>query len=295
MKGRSASAKFSRSADQASARAGGSHLTRESRDRTLDRLQDRLEDAGYNNLRSVEQLAMRHIEAYVESRIEDGVSPRTMQNELSHIRSVMNPDRAQAPEMSNKALGIDGGSRIGTKTAVTTDELKAWTDKASGLGREGIAAALEVSRQLGLRSQEVIRADAEQLRTWSREASEQSRVTVVHGTKGGRVRDTTVPTPDRTVAVLERAAAIAELQGGYLVAQADGSPAESLKSATGIYRSYTDRHGIDAHRCRYAYAREVYQHHRDQGLSHRAACSRTSVDLGHGDARGRYVSSVYLR
>lgn len=239
MKGRSASAQFARSADQASARAGGSHLTRESRDRTLDRLQDRLVDAGYKNLRSVDQLAVRHIEAYVESRIEDGISPRTIQNELSHIRAVMNPDRAQAPEMSNKALGADGGSRIGTKTAVTADELKAWTDKANDLGREGIAAALEVSRELGLRSQEVIRADAEQLRTWSQEASQNGRVTVVHGTKGGRVRDTTVPDPGRTVAVLERAAAVAEAQGGHLVAQANGSAAASLKSATTIYRGYT--------------------------------------------------------
>lgn len=294
MKGRSASAQFARSADQASARAGGSHLTRESRDRTLDRLQDRLEDAGYN-LRSVDQLAVKHVQAYVESRIEDGIGSRTLQNEMSHIRSVMNPDRAQAPEMTNQALGVDGGSRIGSKTAVSDQEMRTWTDQARDLGRDGIAAALEVSRELGLRSQEVIRADAEQLRTWSREAAENGRVTVVHGTKGGRVRDTTVPDPGRTVAVLEAAAAVAESQGGYLIARADGSSAESLKSATAIYRSYNDRHDIDAHRCRYAYAREVYQHHRDQGHSHREACSRTSVDLGHGDGRGRYAASVYLR
>lgn len=293
--GRAASAQFARSADRASARAGGAHLTREARDRTLDRLQERLEEEGYTNLQDVEQLALRHIEAYIESRIEDGVSVRTLQNEMSHIRAVMIPVRAQAPEYSNKALGIAGGSRIGRRTAVTADELKAWTGKAQELGREGIAVALDVSRELGLRAQEVIRANADQLRTWSREAAEVGRVTVVHGTKGGRVRDTTVPDPGRTVAVLERAAAIAEAQGGHLIARADGSPAESLKSAITIYRSYNDRHGIDAHRCRYAYARELYQHYRDQGHSHREACSRVAMDLGHGDGRGRYVASVYLR
>ena len=319
---KSSAKQFSQSADRAAAKAGGGHLTREARDRTLDRLQDRLDEAGYGNLVSVDQLALRHIEAYVESRIQDGVSPRTLQNELSHIRAVMLPDRAQAPQMTNQALGsnyrwdqgkekwvpltqedrdrgitggVTGGSRIGSKTAVTSDELRGWTDHAQGLGREGIAAALEVSRELGLRSQEIIRADAEQLRTWSREAAEKGRVTVVHGTKGGRVRDTTVVDPARTVPVLERAAAVAEAQGGYLITKADGSPAKSLKSATTIYRSYNDRHDVDAHRCRYAYAREVYQHYRDQGYSHREACSRTSVDLGHGDGRGRYINSVYLR
>jgi integrase len=293
--GKSASKQLSHSLSQASERAAGAHLTRESRDRTLDRFQEAMTEAGYNQLRSTDDIAGRHLSTYVESRIEDGISPRTLANEMSHLRAVVRDVIANNPDLSNKALGIDGGSRIGSKTAVSDQEMRTWTDQARDLGRDGIAAALEVSRELGLRSQEVIRADAEQLRTWSREATVAGRVTVIHGTKGGRVRDTTVPDPGRTVAVLERAAAVAEAQGGYLVARADGSPAESLKSATTIYRSYNDRHDVDAHRCRYAYAQEVYQHHRDQGHSHREACSRTSVDLGHGDGRGRYVASVYLR
>lgn len=292
--GKSAKQKFEQSAYQAAQRAGGSHLTREARSHTMGQLKDRLSAAGYQNISSVEQVALRHVKAYVESRMQDGVSVRTLQNEMSHIRAVMRPDRASAPQMTNKALGIDGGSRISTKTAVTDRELRSWTDQARQHGREGIAQALEVSRELGLRSQEVIRADAEQLRTWSREASANGRVTILHGTKGGRVRDTTVVDPERTVAVLERAAATAQAQGGYLIAQANGA-ASNLKSALSIYRSYNHRQGINAHRCRYAYAREVYQHHKNRGHSHREACRRTSVDLGHGSGRGRYVRSVYLR
>lgn len=292
---KAASAQFSRSADQATARAGGSHLTREARDRTLDRFQSRIEKAGYNQVRSVDEIAGRHIRAYIESRIKDGVSPRTMQNEMSHIRAVVRDVIAHDPSLTNKSLGIDGGSRIGTKTAVTADELKSWTDKARELGRDGVACALEVSRELGLRSQEVIRADAEQLRIWAREVSEASRVTVIHGTKGGRVRDATVPNPGRALPALERAAAIAEDQGGYLITSANGAAAGSLESATVIYRSYAERHGIETHRCRYAYARQVYQGYRDKGYSHRESCSRLAVDLGHGDGRGRYVDSVYLQ
>lgn len=317
---KSASAQFARSADQASARAGGSHLTQEARDRTLDRFQSVMQEAGYNQIRSVDDLATRHLEAYVEARIADDVSVRTLQNELSHIRSVMDPDRAANPRAQNAALGtnyrwdqdqrwvpvtkedrdqgitggVTGGSRVGTSTAVTAEELQSWTAQARELGREGFACAMEVSMELGLRSQEIIRASAEQLHIWIRETSTQGQVTIIHGTKGGRVRDTKVLHPARTVAVLRRAAAVADAQGGYLIVRANGSPT-SLKSATRIYRSYANRQGIKTHRCRYAYAREVYQHFRAQGYSHKEACIRTAVYLGHGESRDRYVNSVYLR
>jgi len=293
-KGKPAARSLARSMSQASEKARGSHLTRESRERTLSRFQSVMENVGYNQLKSVNDIAGRHIRAYIESRIEDGVSVRTMQNEMAHIRSVVRDCIANAKELSNENLGISGGSRIGTKTAVTADELQTWASHARDLGREGIAVALEVSRELGLRSQEIVRADADQLRAWVREASA-GRVTILHGTKGGRVRDATVINPVRTVAVLERAVTVAEAQGGYLITRADGKPASNLKAATAIYRSYNDRQNIDAHRCRYAYAREAYQYHLAQGHSHREACSRVSVDLGHGDGRGRYIESVYLR
>ena len=294
MKSRSTSSQFARSAIQASARVGGAHLTRQARERTLARLQEML-SGKYNNLRSVDQLSAKHIREYVQFRENDNVSKRTLQNELSHIRAVMDPNRAQAVEMSNKTLGINGGSRIGSKTAASAEEVHAWREKAESLGRDGIAAGLELQRELGLRSQELVRANAEQLRIWIREASMHGRVTVVHGTKGGKVRAATVPDASRAVPALVRAAAVAEAQGGYLIARADGNPAKNLESATTIYRSYCNRHEIETHRCRYAYAREVYGQYREAGLSDREACSRLGVDLGHGDRRGRYVRSVYLR
>ena len=37
------------------------------------------------------------------------------------------------------------------------------------------------------------------------------------------------------------------------------------------------------------------QAYRNEGLSEREARIATSLDLGHGDGRGRYVASVYVR
>jgi hypothetical protein len=46
---------------------------------------------------------------------------------------------------------------------------------------------------------------------------------------------------------------------------------------------------------RYAFAQEQYRNYRKAGFSNREALALLSKDLGHGDGRGRYVKSVYLR
>jgi site-specific recombinase XerC len=292
--GRSSKQKLERSLDQASSRAGGSHLTQEARGRTLDRLQDVLQEKGYQNLSSADQLAGRHLKGYVEQRKEDGISPRTLANEMAHIRSVCRPEIANAANLTNKALGIESASREGTKTAVDRQELAAWVDRATELGRDGIAVGYEVSRELGLRKEETIMANADQLRQWSAQLDRGDRVTVWKGTKGGKARDAFVPNKERAQEVLSRAAAIAEAQGGYLVTQKSGEAVRSLKQADSIIKSFNHRNAIEMHRTRYSYARECYQHYREQGYSHRDACALTGVDLGHGDGRGTYVERVYM-
>jgi len=68
-----------------------------------------------------------------------------------------------------------------------------------------------------------------------------------------------------------------------------------LEQAIGIYRNVCDRAGIQSHGARYAFAAERMQAYRDEGFSEREARTATSLDLGHGDGRGRYVASVYAR
>ncbi|WP_129648590.1 hypothetical protein [Peristeroidobacter agariperforans] len=51
--------------------------------------------------------------------------------------------------------------------------------------------------------------------------------------------------------------------------------------------------GIQSHSARYAFAEERMRVYRDVGSSEREARAATSLDLGHGDGRGRYVASIY--
>lgn len=78
--------------------------------------------------------------------------------------------------------------------------------------------------------------------------------------------------------------------------RADGSATTSLKQALNTYRHVCHRAGIQSQAARYAFAQERIQAHRQiDGFSEREARAVTSLDLGHGDGRGRYIASVYAR
>jgi hypothetical protein len=55
------------------------------------------------------------------------------------------------------------------------------------------------------------------------------------------------------------------------------------------------RLGIQGHALRYAWAREHMDAYLAEGIPIGEAMARTSMDLGHGDGRGRWVKMVYLR
>lgn len=46
---------------------------------------------------------------------------------------------------------------------------------------------------------------------------------------------------------------------------------------------------------RYAYSREATEWHMKNGLSRKEAEAMVSMDLGHGDGRGVFVSRIYNR
>jgi len=80
----------------------------------------------------------------------------------------------------------------------------------------------------------------------------------------------------------------------YLVMRADGAAA-GLKEAHGVYRNVCYRARLQSHSARYAFAQSRVQAYCTEGYSEREARAATSLDLGHGDGRGRYVASVYVR
>ena len=279
---------------------GGAHLTRQARDATFNTFARTMRELGYG-IRAACQIGGKHLQAYVQQRTSQGVSTRTLANEVSHLRAVLvqinKQGLARNSAYSNQALGIGRGSRIGTKQPLSNASIHAFQERMIELGRPGAGAILELQRALGLREMEAIRAgQAETLARWQRELQERGSLRVIEGTKGGRPREVHPADLDRAQAAVQCAQAVLEATGQqFLVTCADGAVTTGLRQTLGVYRNLCHRAGIQSHGARYAFARERVEAYRDQGYSERDARAATSLDLGHGDGRGRYIASVYVR
>ena len=278
---------------------GGSSGTRDARDVTFKAFAQAMKDTKHE-IRSAEQIGGRHLVAYVAARKDAGIANRTICNEMSHIRKTLTAigkaGLAKRPEYSNKALGIAGGSRTGTKQAMTDKTYQATVVRLEQLGRKGLAATLPLQRELGLRMAEAVRAgNAETLRRMARELTATGRVRVILGTKGGRARDVHPVDRERALNAIRNALAVLkETKQTHLVTRADGTSI-NLKQALTIYKNVLQRAGVQSHTARYAFARERQDAYKAEGLGKREAGAATSLDLGHGDGRDRYVTSVYAR
>jgi hypothetical protein len=277
---------------------GGAHLTQEARRATFGTFAQVMREKGYG-IQSADQIGGKHLKAFVECRLAQGIRSRTIANEMSHVRAVLvrcgKQGLARNPAYSNKALGVGRGSRIGTKEPLSDAAMRGFHQYTDRLGRPGIGHVLELQRALGLREAEAIRGgNPETLARWHRELLGRGHVRVIEGTKGGRARDVHPADLSRARSAIERAQATLRASGQhYLVTRADGSATNGLKQALGIYRNLCHRAGVQSHAARYSFTQERMQAYLNDGLTEREARAATSLDLGHGDGRGRYVASVY--
>jgi len=272
----------------------GSHLTRETREQHLSRFAEQCWKAGYQ-VNTVAQIKDKHIRGYVEARLADGASKRTVQNELANIRKALRGagrgQYADGAEISNKALGISGASRIGTKTVMRDADLAQFKAAAAKL-EPGVAACLALQRELGLRKKEALMSVAS-LKAWARQIAVSGAVIVLHGTKGGRTRQTPVINPETAAKAVSEAMALAKAQGGRLI------PRDDLKTALARYSYVCRRVGMTGeqagHSLRYAYAQDQLRKLLSEGVPQKEARAAVSMFLGHGDGRGRWVAMVYAR
>ena len=156
---------------------------------------------------------------------------------------------------------------------------------------EGLAAALEIARLMGLRSQEAVQS-SQSLKTWLKAIERgETRLKVVFGTKGGRPRYTTLLDAGAVRKAVENALPIARQRNGRLIDKPD------LKTALEHWHKQVIKAGLKGefspHSLRYAWAQDAIRHYLAQGFSEKESLALTATDLGHGDGRGRWVKQVY--
>ncbi|GAA0347917.1 hypothetical protein GCM10009131_29050 [Morganella psychrotolerans] len=136
----------------------------------------------------------------------------------------------QHEKLSNKALGLAGASRDGTKIAISAECYRAAVSCAEKQD-SGVAAALQLARCFGLRTEEAVQS-VKSLKTWQQALLRgEARVRVVFGTKGGKPRDMTVTDQEKILHAVNHALTVAIAQSGRLVDRPD------LKSAIDRYRN----------------------------------------------------------
>jgi hypothetical protein len=277
-----------------------SHLTQESRSGTSKNFAEAMRELNYG-IHCAAQIGGKHLQAYIRYRSEKGIVSRTLAKEMGHLRAVLRhigkQGLADNPAYSNRSLGIAQGSRKGTKEPLSDAQIRAFQQRADRLGRPDMGAILELQRALGLREVEAIRAGrSDTLLRLHRELTERGCARMIEGTKGGRMRDVHPADVGRALAAVRRALEILGASGrSYLLACAKGVETTGLKQAVRVYSKFCSRAGLQSHAARYAFAEERMQAYRNEGFSQREARIATSLDLGHGDGRGRYVASVYVR
>lgn len=275
--------------------AGGSHKTVHDRLKIAERLAGHLLSLNIQ-IRTVQHLKTKHIECYIAGRLEQGITLRTLHNEMAAVRVMLRTagrnKLADSEQLSNEALGLGGASRDGARRAITPERYQA----ALAILQQkdiGLALTLQLARMMGLRSQEAVQC-SQSLPTWAAALDRgDERLTVVFGTKGGRPRETLVLNRKAVQQVVHQAQAVAVTRNGRLIDKPD------LKSAMNRWRSQTALAGLKGqyspHSLRYAWAQDVIRHYQQEGFSQRETYALSSMDLGHGDGRGRFVKQVYAK
>jgi site-specific recombinase XerD len=276
-------------------RAGGAHKTVSDRQNIAGRLADTLK-AQNIQIKEIDHLKSRHIEAYMKQREADGLSLRSRQNEMAALRGILREagrnTLADSERISNKALGINNASRDGTHRAMPQDRYNELTASLAESNNKDALACVQLQFTLGLRCEEAIQAN-KSLNAWEKQLIQGESVRAIYGTKGGRSRDIRPVDCQKALEAVRYALERAKENGGTIINK------DNLQSA-GEHLAYVLRsHGCvgeySPHSLRYSFACASIERYETQGFSHKDALAMTSQDLGHGDGRGRYIEQVYSR
>ncbi len=67
---------------------GGGHLTRQARGSTFKIFARVMRELGYG-IQAANQIGVRHLQAFAQQRVAQGIEARTIANEMSHLRAVL--------------------------------------------------------------------------------------------------------------------------------------------------------------------------------------------------------------
>ncbi|SAJ97049.1 Integrase [Burkholderia multivorans] len=213
----------------------------------------------------------KQLRNYVVSRIDAGISARTIQNEMSHLRRALRgTGRGEwADALTNAELGVPSGTRIGTGKVVDESVLARALERAASDTR----AWIQLKRCLGLRREEMIESH-KSLKQWEVALSRgQSFITIRHGTKGGRTRDTHIPEPYRQRALDAVRAALSIVSDRRYLVDAPTNHA-AKQQVQGRFAALGLERENSGHSLRRAFCRDNFEHYLSERCNRKEALAR---------------------
>jgi len=258
-------------------------------------------------LQALKNLSEKHVEAYARDMQSRGLSPATMQKNMSAVRGLIQNLHAtrinDMSKISNTALGIGQRSYAEISRYATDQEYNRALELAQAQGNQQIADTLALARSEGLRISEVHKIDAQ----GAREAIQTTGELQITG-KGGRGREIPLaPEARETLTRLQDGRDQGEkllLQPGrethQQIAAAEKWLLENREKIQGDDRGQPGRPNITWHSFRHSYARDQHQQEFqrliDRGYDEKTADlladRHVSELLGHSRPE---VTHIYLR
>lgn len=270
-------------------RVGGGTKARQDRAATA---RDYARWARRNNIqtKNARDIKSRHAEQYVEYlRNERGLSNRTIQNYVGGIRQITR--EAGGRKMpSNAELDIQS-ERPPAREAITDQAYEQARACLAERDSHAERAGLGMQRWMGLRAEEITKSTPS-LPHWERQLERGDPVHVIHGTKSGKPRWIQPTNREKALEAVREARAALENSGrAHLIKSTTERGAKSRYERELREAGLTGRQS--PHSARYRYAQERMAYYRSRGYSEPEARAAASLDLGHGDKRGRWIHSVY--
>ena len=251
----------------------------------------------------LERISQEGVQAYgrqLAEQVQRGeLSPAYAQNLVSAINTVMHLVRNWSSVSPTKACGIAQRCAVRGTPPLGVDRalLERSLEQLRGHDQERAAGVVELARELGLRSKEASLLNAHKA---LQEARERGQVTIIDGTKGGRVRIVPI-SQERQLSALANAATLQGSRRSLIPVEQNWKQFRENTLRQG--RGHLQQVGITGyHDLRAAYACERYQQltghpapviaggivDKDQD---RIAREQISAELGHGriDVVAEYI------
>jgi hypothetical protein len=227
------------------------------------------------------------IDQYVQSQ-RGTVGARTLQNRVGHIRAhlrdIGREQLADSIRLTSVALGISdvsGGDELYQRLSPKEYELV--IQRAQEID-PGFACALQLQRELGLRSAEAILCGPS-LKRWGQDLETLDRVVVTEGTKINAPRQAIANHPYRALQAVNAAINALKPQGELLSCSKQGYFLKCKKVGLfGIYSSEA---------LRIMYVQERYAINLQSLGSRHVALRATVLDIGYSEDRIKHVQKVF--